>query len=105
MAVLPHAIAGAIFQLSKYKGQVPGRNQSREAARLTQRVIERDAIGDVRFRLGVEDRGREEAEIACRARNVEAARERKRLARVNRLGPRELLQIPFDQVSDAQENA
>jgi hypothetical protein len=35
---------------------------------------------------------------------VETARERERFARVDRLGPREFLEIAFDQIGDTQEN-
>ena len=96
---------GRDFPAQQIERQVPRRNQSRDAARLAQGVVERDAIGDVRFGFGVQDRGREEAEIARGARNVEAARERERLARVDRLRARELLEIALDQVGDAQKNA
>src|SRR2546430_10963456 len=41
-------------------------------------VVEGDAVRDVRFVLGVQNRGREEAKIAGRSRNIERARKRKR---------------------------
>ena len=59
----------------------------------------------MRFRLGMENRGREETEIARRARNIETAGKRERFAGIDRLGARELLEIPLDEVSDAQENS
>jgi hypothetical protein len=71
------------FPTQQIKRQVPRRNQSGDAARLTQCVVERDVVGDVRFRFRVQDRRGEKAEIAGRARNVERAGERNRLAGVN----------------------
>ena len=93
------------FPAQQIERQVPRRNQSGDAARLAQRVVERDAVGDVRFGFGVQDRGREEAEIARGARDVESARERERLAGVDRFGAREFFEIALDQIGDAQENA
>ena len=66
---------GRNFPAQQVERQVPGRNQSRDAARLTQGVIERDAVGDVRFGFGMQDRGGEEAEIACGPRDIETAGE------------------------------
>ena len=96
---------GRDFPTQQIERQVPRRNQASDAARLAQGVIERDAVGDVRLVLGVQDRGREEAEIARGARNIEAARERERFAGVDRFGSREFFEIALDQVGDAQENA
>ncbi len=104
-AVLPQAMRGRDFPAQQIERQIPRRNQSRDAARLTQGVVERDAVGDVRFGFGVQNRGGEETEIAGRARNVEIARERERFAGVDRFGARQLLEIALDQVRDAQENA
>ena len=91
------------FPAQQIERQVPRRNQSGDAARLPQRVVERDAVGDVRFGFRVQDRGGEEAEIARGARNVEGARERKRLAGIDRFGAREFFQIALDQVGDAEQ--
>src|SRR5205814_3878589 len=74
------------------------------AARVTQRVVESDVVGDVCLGLRVQDRGREKSEIAGRARNVERARERQWFTGVNRFSAREFLEIALDQVRDAQEN-
>ena len=52
----------------------------------------------------MQDRRREETEIAGGARNVERTRERERLASVDRLGAREFLQIALDQAGDTQKN-
>ena len=93
------------FPAQQIERQVPRRDESRDAARLAQRVIERDAVGDVRFGFGVQDRGCEEAEIARGARNIEAARERERFARVDRFGARQFFQIALDQVGDAEKNS
>src|SRR5437588_2521254 len=92
------------FPAQQIERQVPRRNQSRDAARLTQRVVERDIVGDVRFRFGVQDRGREEAEIAGGAWNVERSRKRERLPRIDRLSSRDLFEIALDQIGDAQKN-
>ena len=96
---------GRDFPAQQIERQIPRRDQSRDAARLPQRVVERDAVGDVRFVLGVQDCGGEEAKIGSRARNVEVARERERLAGVDRFCAGQLLEIAFDQIGDAQENA
>ena len=95
---------GRDFPAQQIKRKIPWRNQARDAAWLAQRVVERDVVGDVRFRFGVENRRREKTEIAGRAWNVERARERHWFARVDRLSVCELFQIPLDQVGDAQEN-
>src|SRR6187399_1937438 len=58
----------------------------------------------MRFVLGVQYGGREEAEVGHRARNVEATREREWLACIDRLCAREFFQIALDQVGDAQKN-
>src|SRR5947208_11778399 len=52
----------------------------------------------------MQDRGREESEIAGRARNVQRTGERERFAGVDGLGAREFFQIALDQIGDAQEN-
>ena len=53
----------------------------------------------------MQNRGREKAKIARGPWNIEAARERKRFAGIDRFRPREFLQIALDQIGDAQENA
>jgi len=58
----------------------------------------------MRFRFSVQDRCREKSEIGDGARNIEHARERNRLASIDRLCARELLDIAFDQLRDAQKN-
>ena len=65
---------GRDFPAQQIERQIPGRDQSGDAARLAQRVIEGDAIGDVRFVLRVQDRRREEAEIAEAARGMSRLR-------------------------------
>ena len=96
---------GRDFPAQQIKREIPRRNQPCDAARLTQRIIERDIVGDVRFRFGVKDRGREKAEIAGGPRNVERARERERLASVDRLRACEFLQISLNQIGDAEEKS
>ena len=71
------------FPAQQVERQIPWRNQPRDATRLTQRVVERDVVGNVRFRFGMQDRRGEETEIAGSARNVERACERERLAGVD----------------------
>jgi len=62
MAVFPTAMP-ARFSSSTSKAAVPRRNQSGDAARLTQCVVERDVVGDVRFRFRVQNRCSKESEI------------------------------------------
>ena len=93
------------FPAHQIERQIPGRDQSGDAARLTQRVVKRDVVGDVRFRFGVQDCGRKKAKVGHGARNVEPACERERLAGVDRFSPREFLEIALDQIGDAQEDA
>src|SRR5437773_416652 len=59
------------FPAQQIQRQIPRRNQSGDAARLAQRVVERNVVSDVCFGFGVKDCGGEETEIATRARNVE----------------------------------
>ena len=63
MAVFPTAMRGRDFPAQQIERQIPRRNQSGDAARLAQRVVEGDAIRDVRFVFGVQNRGREKAKI------------------------------------------
>src|SRR5476649_735790 len=58
------------FPTEQVEREIPRRNQSSDAAWLTQRVVERDSVGDMGFGLGVQDRGGEEPEIARGARNI-----------------------------------
>src|SRR4029077_4470701 len=67
--------------------------------------IERDVIGNVYFRFGVENCGREKTKIAGGPRNVQRARERGWFAGIDRLGASELLQITLNKIGNAQENA
>jgi hypothetical protein len=53
------------------------------------------------FRFRVQDRRREEPEIAGGARNIESPGERERLTRVDRLSAREFIEVTFDQIGDA----
>jgi uncharacterized membrane protein YphA (DoxX/SURF4 family) len=71
---------------------------------LAQRVIERDAIGDVRFVFGVENCRREKTKVAGRPRNIERARKRNRFAGIDRLRARELFQIALDEIGNAQKD-
>src|SRR6266446_1977429 len=96
--------SGRDFPAQQIERQVPRRNQSRDAARLTQRVVERDIVGDVRFRFGVKNRRGKKTEVGDGAWNVERSRKRERLPRIDRLGSRELLEIALDQIGDAQKN-
>ena len=59
----------------------------------------------MRFRFGVQNRGREEAKVRDGARNIQRTRERNRLASIDRFGAREFLQIAIDQLSDSQQKA
>ena len=52
----------------------------------------------------MQDRGREKSEIACRARNVERARERQWFAGVYGLSARKFVEIALDQICNAQQN-
>src|ERR1051325_8043590 len=92
------------FPAQQIERQIPRRNQSGDAARLTQRLLERDAVGDVRFVFGVENRGREETKVRDGAWNIERARERNRLAGVDRFRAREVFQIALNQIGDAKKN-
>src|SRR5947208_3374215 len=74
---------GRNFPAQQIERQVPRRNQSGDAARLTRRIVESDVVGDMGFRLGVQDRGREETKVGDGPRNVECARKRERLTRVD----------------------
>src|ERR1700693_3554151 len=51
----------------------------------------------------MQDRGCEEAKVGNTARDVERTRERNRLASVDRLSARKLLQVAFDQVRYPQQ--
>src|SRR4051794_27690565 len=57
----------------------------------------------MRFARLMQDAGGEEAEVEHRARDIEPARERDRLAVVDRLEPGELLEIRFDQIGELQQ--
>ena len=96
---------GRDFPAQQIERQIPRRDQAADAARLAQGVVERHAIGDVRFVFRVQNRGGEEAEIRGRARDIEIARERERLAGIDGFGARELFQVALDQVDDAEKNA
>ena len=63
------------FPAEQIKGQIPWRNQSRDTARLTQCVVERHVVGDVRFGFGVQNGGGEESEVRDCARNIQRTRE------------------------------
>src|SRR5205823_13730818 len=54
---------GRDFPAQQIQRQIPGRDESGDAARLTQRVVKRNVVGDVRFRFGVQDRSREKPEV------------------------------------------
>src|SRR6185436_1713217 len=66
---------------------------------------ERGGVGDVGLAGVMQDRGGEEAEVRRRARDVEPARERDRLAVVAALETRERLEVLFDQVRELQQHA
>src|SRR5688572_31761122 len=51
----------------------------------------------------MQNSGGEEAEIAGRPRNVEAPRQRKRLAGIDRFGARELLEIALNEIGNPQK--
>ena len=72
---------------------------------MAESVVERDAVGDVRFVLGVENCRGEETKIARRSRYVERPRERERLTGINRFRAREFFQIALNQFRDAKEDA
>src|SRR5438034_168399 len=57
----------------------------------------------LRFRFRMQDRSREESEVCDGPRNIERARERNRLASIDRLSTREFLQVAFDQIGDPQQ--
>ncbi len=101
---VPACDGGRDFPAQQIERQIPGRDEAGDAAGLAQRVVKRHAVGDVRLVLRVQDRGGEEAEIRGRARDVEAARKRERLAGIDRFGARELLEIALDKLGDAKNN-
>src|SRR5207249_8824240 len=72
--------------------------------RLTQGVVEGDVIGDMRFRFGVKNCGREKTKIAGGPRNIERACKRKWFTGVDRLCASEFLKIALDQIRNAQKN-
>ena len=57
---------GRNFPAQQIERQIPRRNQADDSARLAQRVVERDAVRDVRFVFRVQNRGREKAKIGNR---------------------------------------
>src|SRR4029450_11561171 len=97
---LPRPPAGGVrdgdgrrdFPAQQVERKIPRRYESSGAARLSQRVIEGDVVRDMRFGFRVQDRRRKEAEIAGGSRNVERARERKRLAPIDPFGGGRALQ-------------
>jgi molybdopterin molybdotransferase len=91
------------FPAQQIERKIPRRDQPGDAAWLAQRIIERDVIGDVRFRFGMQDRGCEKSKIADCARDVERTRERDRLTGIDRLRACKLLEIALDQISYPQQ--
>ena len=81
IAVFPHGDGGRDFPAQQIERQVPRRNQADDAARLAQRVVEGDAIRDVRLVFGVQNRGSEKTEIARGARNIERCARAKSVCR------------------------
>ena len=95
---------GRNFPAQQVERQVPRRNQADDSARLAQRVVEGDAIRDVRLVFRMQNRGSEKAKIGNRARNLEHLCERNRFAGIDRFGAREFCQIALDQIGNAKND-
>ena len=85
--------------------QVPRRDERTYAGGLAERVVQRGAVGLVQVAAGVQDGGGEEAEVRRGSGDVHAARQRKRLAGVDRLRARQTIEVGVDQVGHAQQDA
>src|SRR4029434_2631290 len=94
--------SGRDFPTQQIKREIPWRNQSGDAAWLTQCVIKRDGVGDMRFRFRVQNRRGKESEVRNRAWDVECAGERNWLASIDRFGARESLQCQPAQTNKLQ---
>src|SRR5262249_18301774 len=87
------------------EGQVPGRDQPGDAAGLAQDVVERDRVGAVALRGGVQDGGGEEAEVASGPGDVHVPGQAKRLAGVDRLRAGQFGGPGVDAVGQGQQQA
>src|SRR3982750_4272377 len=61
------------FPAQQIKGKIPRRYKSSDTAWLSQRVVEGDIVGDMRFGFGVENCSREESEVGDCTGNVQGA--------------------------------